>query len=92
MVGANTVKEPAPLKVCTRPAFERAATRVLKFALLVATPAIDGRVALLVPDGVPAADDGAVGDAESLQPTTVNDSAATDRKPAIFFMTFSFVP
>jgi hypothetical protein len=34
--------------------------------------------------------DGAAGDMESLQPTTVNPRTATDRKPANFFMALSF--
>jgi hypothetical protein len=35
--------------------------------------------------------EGAVGDMESLQPTTVNDNTATDRNPGKFFMALSFV-
>jgi hypothetical protein len=94
LVGAKTVNDPAPLKVETRPALVRAATSVLKFALLVATPAIVGRVVPPLGDPVevePDIGEGAAGDVDSLQPTTLNARTAIAAKPAILFMTLSFV-
>jgi len=35
--------------------------------------------------------EGATGDSESLQPTTVTESTTADRKPMLFFMTLSLV-
>jgi hypothetical protein len=67
---------------------------VLKFWLLVATAAIDGSEELPVPDVAPGVEPvmgvGAAGDMESLQPTTVNARAATERYPAKFLMILSF--
>jgi hypothetical protein len=69
---------------------------VLKLALPVATPAIVGSdEPLLLPDaevdGEPSRGEGATGDAESLQPTTVTERTNADRKPMLFFMTLSLV-
>jgi hypothetical protein len=61
--------------------------------LLVATPAIVGSDAPLVPDPEvdvdPGIGEGATGDSESLQPATVTDRTTADRKPMLFFMTLS---
>jgi hypothetical protein len=74
---------------------ERAATRVLKSGLPVAMAAMVGFGAGVVgtagegepvPTGVL---DGAVGDMESLQPTTATESTTADRNPMVFFMTLS---
>jgi hypothetical protein len=75
---------------------DKAATRVLKFALLVAMPAIVGSdAALVLPDeavdGEPLMGEGATGESESLQPTTVTESTTADRNPMLFFMTLSLV-
>ena len=87
------MNDPAPLKVETRPALDKAETSVVKFALLVATPAIVGSDAPLVPDEAAGAviGEGAAGDSESLQPTTVNARTAIVTRPASFFMTLSLV-
>jgi hypothetical protein len=93
LVGANTVNAPAPLKVETRPAFDRAETSVVKLELLVATPAIVGRVVPPLGDPVevePDIGEGEAGDMSSLQPTTVNASTAIAANPANFFMALSF--
>jgi hypothetical protein len=95
LVGANTVNDPAPLKVDTRPALDSAETNVLKFALLVATPAMVGRVDSTLGDPVevgPDIGEGEAGDMSSLHPTPVNASRAITANPAYFFMTLSFFP
>jgi hypothetical protein len=72
---------------------DKAATRVVKFALLVATPAIVGSEEPPVPDEAAGGviGEGAAGDSESLQPTTVTEMTSADRKPMLFFMTLSLV-
>jgi hypothetical protein len=72
---------------------DRAETSVVKLELLVATPAIDGRVALGVPVAAePDIEEGEVGDMSSPHPTTVNARTAIAAKPLNFFMTLSLHP